>query len=101
MWLVVMFDLPVTDRRLRRAYARFRKELLRDGFLMLQLSVYGRYFPSEEAAAAHRARVRSAVPEEGQVRLLTITDHQFGRMEVYEGKRRAKPENPPQQLTLF
>jgi CRISPR-associated protein Cas2 len=47
MWLVAMFDLPVTSRQYRRAYARFRKELLKDGFCMLQRR--GQHKPSEES----------------------------------------------------
>ena len=62
MWLMAMFDLPVEEKEDRRNYARFRKALLKDGFMMLQLSVYARYLPSEEAAEAHRRTVRAAVP---------------------------------------
>jgi hypothetical protein len=39
MWLVVMFDLPVTADA-RREYAHFRKGLLKDGFARMQFSVY-------------------------------------------------------------
>ena len=46
MWVVAMFDLPVETQQNRRDYARFRKALLKDGFMMLQFSVYARYLPS-------------------------------------------------------
>jgi CRISPR-associated protein Cas2 len=101
MWLIAMFDLPVETPENRRDYTRFRKVLLKDGFMMLQYSVYSRYIPSEEAAESHRRTVRLAVPPRGQVRVLTITDHQFGRMEVFFGKNRKQPEEPPPQLMLF
>ena len=91
MWLMAMFDLPVEDKEDRRNYTRFRKALLKDGFMMLQLSVYARYLPSEEAAEAHRKTVRSAVPPLGQVRLIAVTDHQFGKMEVFYGRKPRKP----------
>lgn len=101
MWLFAMFDLPVTTQAKRRQYARFRKFLLREGFSMLQFSVYARYVPSEEAANGHRERVRRALPPEGQVRLISITDRQFGKMDVFFGKKRAPTEDPPAQLMLF
>ncbi len=101
VWLIAMFDLPVDDRRHRRAYARFRKALLNDGFIMLQYSVYARYCGSEESSRIHRQRVRAVVPEEGQVRLVAITDHQFGKMELYVGAKREKPEDTPVQLEFF
>lgn len=101
MWLMAMFDLPVDTGELRREATRFRKELLKDGFMMLQFSVYARYIPSEEAAEAHRKRIRRAIPPEGQVRLMAVTDHQFGRMEVYYGRKSQPAEAPPNQLLLF
>jgi len=101
MWLMAMFDLPVEEKEDRRNYTRFRKVLLKDGFMMLQLSVYARYLPSEEAAEAHRKTVRSAVPPLGQVRLIAVTDHQFGKMEVFYGRKPRKPEEPQNQMLLF
>jgi CRISPR-associated protein Cas2 len=101
VWLFAMFDLPVNSEEARRRYARFRKLLLEHGFSMLQYSVYARCFPSEEASDAVRRRVRSALPTHGQVRLLAVTDCQFGKMEVYEGKSRQETENATDQLLLF
>lgn len=101
MWLMALFDLPVVEPEERRNYARFRKVLLKDGFMMLQFSVYARYLPSEEAAEAHRKIVRLAVPPRGEVRLIAVTDHQFAKMEVFFGRRPRKPEKPQPQLLLF
>ena len=101
MWLMAMFDLPVEEKEDRRHYTRFRKALLKDGFMMLQFSVYARYLASEEAAEAHRRTVRAAVPPEGEVRLIAVTDHQFGKMEVFRGRRAKKAEEPPPQMLLF
>ncbi len=101
MWLLAMFDLPVDSKAARKRYARFRKCLIRDGFSMLQFSVYARYCDSEEAADAHRRRVRDVLPAEGHVRLVALTDRQFGKMEIYVGDRTRLPEAPPPQLLLF
>ena len=78
-----------------------RNLLLKLGFDMMQFSVYARYFPREEAAETLRKRVRQGIPPKGQVRLLLVTDKQFGKMEVYFGKKRADAEPPPDQLQLF
>jgi len=100
MWLLVMFDLPVQTREDRRLYAGFRNKLLASGFLQLQYSVYGKPCSSEENAMAVRSRVRQWIPPRGNVRMLTLTDKQFGRMEVYVGKRRVKAEGQPEQLSF-
>ena len=101
MWLVAMFDLPVTTRKARKAYAHFRKTLLERGFTMLQNSVYARYCTSEEASDVRRAHVRRCLPDDGQVRLMAITDIQFGKMGVFYGKKCVPAEPAPSQLTFF
>ena len=101
MWVVAMFDLPVDTMAARREYARFRKSLLKDGFTRMQYSVYVRHSASEENAAVHIARVERAVPPDGEVRVLTITDKQFERMRTYWGKMRKAAPSPPLQLEFF
>lgn len=101
VWLFALFDLPVDTRESRKQYAQFRKKLLDKGFTMLQFSIYAKHFATEDGADSTRNAVRAVLPPKGQVRLLTITDHQFGKMEVYAGKRRAKTEDPPIQFALF
>lgn len=101
MWVVVFFDLPVDTKKARRDYARFRKGLLKDGFVQMQYSVYIRHCASEESASVHIRRVEHMVPDDGEVRIVSITDKQFERMRVFWGKRRQPPERAPVQLELF
>ncbi len=101
MWLFAMFDLPVDKPELRHEYAKFSRKLLREGFTMLQYSVYAHYVASEEADQSYRKKVADAVPSHGQVRLLSVTDRQFEKMEVFVGKKRRPVEEPPMQLMLF
>lgn len=101
MWVVAMFDLPVDTRKARKEYTRFRKSLIKDGFTMMQFSVYVRHCASEENADVHILRVQAALPDDGEVRLLTITDKQFERMRVFWGKMRKLAEAPPRQLEFF
>lgn len=101
MWVIAMFDLPTDTKRARRAYTDFRKCLLKDGFTMLQYSVYSRHCASEENADVHVQRVQGVLPDDGEVRILAITDKQFERMRVFWGKRRKPPEQAPKQLELF
>ena len=101
VWLFAMFDLPVGGKAARRAYARFRSLLRKLGFSMLQLSVYARYFASEEASLTCRGRIAEGLPSRGQVRLVMVTDRQFEKMSNYVGKLTREPEQPPKQLMLF
>jgi CRISPR-associated protein Cas2 len=101
MWIFAMFDLPVTSDANKREYVRFRKLLLREGFQMLQFSVYAKFCASRENAAKYCKYIEAGLPPDGQVRVIMITDKQFGEMAVFYGKTSQKPEEPPEQLLLF
>lgn len=101
MWVLVFFDLPTDTKKERKAASDFRKKLLLDGFVMFQFSIYMRHCPSAENAAVHMKRVKSFLPELGQVGILSITDKQFGDMELYTEKKVQKPPMEYVQLELF
>ncbi len=101
MWVLVFFDLPTETSTERKIYARFRKELMGDGFQMFQFSIYVRHCASRENADVHIKRTKSKLPEKGHVGILCITDKQFGMMEIYYGKKQSELPIPVQQLELF
>jgi CRISPR-associated protein Cas2 len=101
MWIFTMFDLPTDTAKARKAYTLFRKNLLKDGFTMLQYSIYVRHCSSEENMSVHAERVRRFLPPDGEVNILKITDKQFERMEVYWGKMRKTTPDPPDEIGLF
>lgn len=101
MWILVFFDLPTETKKERKAYTRFRKELMNDGFSMFQFSIYVRHCSSRENKNVHIKRVKKIMPEKGNIGILAITDKQFGMMEIFEGKRKADGFVEPHQLELF
>ena len=101
MWVLVFFDLPTETKKDRKTYALFRKVLLKDGFSMFQYSIYVRHCPSMENAVVHKNRVKKNLPDKGNIGILTITDKQFGMIELYYGMEKTSLPNTPQQLELF
>jgi len=101
LWVLVFFDLPTETKKERRAHAKFRKEIMQDGFTMFQFSIYLRHCNSRENADVHIKRVKRLLPEKGHVGILTITDRQFGDIELFVGQELGKLPNTPQQLELF
>lgn len=101
MWVIVYFDLPTETKKDKRAYQDFRKALQKDGFRMMQFSVYFRHCNSRENAEVHKLRVKRFMPEKGNIIMFEITDAQFGRMEFYEGYKRIREKDSPQQIELF
>jgi CRISPR-associated protein Cas2 len=101
MWIIVFFDLPTETATERKVAAQFRKNLLQDGFIMFQYSIYIRHCASKENADVHTQRVKKVLPNKGHIVMLSITDKQFGNMELFYGKKISKPPEGPQQLELF
>ena len=101
VWVFVFFDLPTDTKKERRDYTRFRKNLQKDGFTMLQFSIYTRHCNSRENAEVHIRRAKTFLPPKGEVIIFTITDKQFGMMEFFRGESVAKRPETPQQLELF
>lgn len=101
MWVMVLFDLPTETKKERHTAAKFRKMLISDGFMMFQFSIYMRFCQSTENAEVHTKRVKHNLPEKGKVGIFSITDKQFGRMEIFHGTKKETANPPAQQLELF
>ncbi len=101
LWILVFFDLPTETKKERSVAARFRKEIMRDGFAMFQFSIYLRHCSSRENAEVHIKRVKRLLPEKGHIGIMTVTDKQFGMMELFYGKKEKALPDTPQQLELF
>lgn len=95
------FDLPTETKKERKSAAKFRKDLLLDGFTMFQFSIYMRNCPSSENAQVHIRRVKGCLPEYGKIGILCITDKQFDKMELFIGKKNSELPHIEQQLELF
>ena len=87
MRMICMFDLPVETTDEKRAYRTFRKNLLKEGFCMVQYSVYVRVCPSREYAIRLENRIKKFTPIEGNVRLLCVTEKQYDDMKLLVGSR--------------
>jgi CRISPR-associated protein Cas2 len=101
MWVLVFFDLPTETKKDRKIYARFRKDIMADGFQMFQFSIYLRHCSSRENASVHIERVKRILPAKGHVGIMCITDKQFGMIEIFHGREQVDNPETVQQLELF
>lgn len=101
LWILVFFDLPTETKKDRQTASKFRKHIMQDGFAMFQFSIYLRHCSSRENADVHTKRVKRLLPEKGHIGILTVTDKQFGMMELFYGKAEKSLPNTPQQLEMF
>jgi CRISPR-associated protein Cas2 len=101
MWVLVFFDLPTETKKDRKNYSLFRKKIMADGFAMFQFSMYVRHCTSRENAEVHVKRVKKILPPKGHIGVMTITDKQFGLMEIFRGASAIETPSPVQQLEIF
>lgn len=102
MRMIVFFDLPTITVKNKRDYVKFRKFLLKDGFDMIQWSVYCRIIAGKTAEESHFKRIKENLPPEGSVRCLTVTEKQYASIEILVGKpKRQELKVGGTQLLLF
>ena len=102
MRMICMFDLPVETSEEQRIYRTFRKNLIKEGFIMMQYSVYIRTCPNRGYCTRLENRMQKFMPEKGNVRIIVITEKQYENMKFLVGKPEAKSKKIDcNQLSLF
>ncbi len=102
MRILVFFDLPVKRKKERKVYTHFRKFLEKDGYDMIQYSVYSRICNGKDNVDKHIGRLKYEIPKKGSVRSMVITDKQYGNMIIHVGKKTAiERKITSDQLVIF
>ncbi|EJE4092290.1 CRISPR-associated endonuclease Cas2 [Enterococcus faecalis] len=87
-----LFDLPFETKQEQKEYRIFRKNLLENGFIMLQYSIYYRSLPNRSALKKYETILKRKVPRSGNVRLLYVSEIQFQDMLLLAGSRSHQEE---------
>lgn len=82
---ILFFDLPVETSKQRRAYVDFVKLLKSNGFFRIQKSVFCKMSIDSQNAELSIKAIKSKLPSEGVVMVLTITEKQFSGMQYLLG----------------
>jgi CRISPR-associated protein Cas2 len=103
MWIMAAFDLPTATKEQRQQYTMFRDLLLKNGFTMMQFSVYIRNMPTLHKAEAMVSRIGKLTPEKGKCSFIMITDKQYGMTKNFYGSSLTQEKIPKkyEQLLLF
>lgn len=101
MRILVMFDLPMITAAERKEYTKFRKYLIKSGFLMLQESVYCKMSPNSTLADATIENVRKNKPEKGLVQVLRVTEKQYAKMEFIVGEGKSEVLSSDERLVIL
>lgn len=101
MRVLVFFDLPTETGENRREYRRFRKLLIKNGFLMMQESVYCRMLLTPSAGRAVLDIIRKNRPTKGLVQVMTVTEKQFATMEFITGEYHSEVVESDERLLIL
>jgi CRISPR-associated protein Cas2 len=101
MWVLVLFDLPVVEKKERKDATKFRNFLLDNGFSMVQFSIYTKVLSGTDACQKYYRLIESNLPKAGKVDIITITDKQYGNIKSYIGRSKTREKNYPKQVLLF
>lgn len=101
MRMILMFDMPTETVEERKAYRKFRKFLLSEGFIMHQFSVYSKLLLNNSANKAMIDRLQANNPKKGNITLLTVTEKQFARMIYLNGERDMSVANSDRRLVFL
>lgn len=101
MRVIVFFDLPVLTEKDRREYRKFRRFLIKSGFLMSQESVYCKLVLNGTMADALVEKVRSNKPPSGLVQLLRVTEKQYSKMEYIVGENKSEVLDSDERIVIL
>lgn len=101
MRMILMFDMPVETAEERKAYRKFRKFLIKEGFIMHQFSVYSKLLLNSSANNAMLERLKINNPKKGSITLLTVTEKQFSRMIYLNGEKDTSIANSDARLVFL
>lgn len=101
MRILVFFDLPVTTESERRIYRTFRKYLIKNGFLMLQESVYCKLAQNATVGDGIIESIRKNKPAAGLVQVLKVTEKQYAKMEYLVGECKSEVLNTDERLVIL
>ncbi len=87
MRLMVIFDKPLETKEERKEYAKFRKFLISEGFMMLQYSIYVRYCANNTIADKYIMHIMAFKNKYGDVRIICLTENQFANMILICGEK--------------
>lgn len=101
MRVIIFFDLPTTTHKHMTEYRYFRKFLIKNGFIMLQESVYSKLVINRSSLALVKKKVRDNLPSSGNIQILEITEKQYASIEYLRGSAQKVVINSEDRVVML
>lgn len=89
MRLIVFFDLPMITNKDLAEYRNFRRFLIKNGFIMMQESIYSRLVLNKNSGDLLKKQIYKNLPKNGLIQLLQITEKQYASIEYLRGETKS------------
>ncbi len=101
MRIITFFDLPTITTTDRREYQKFRKFLIKNGFIMMQESVYCKLALNTTTVNTIMENIRKNRPAAGLVQVISITEKQFSQFEFIVGESQNETIDNDERLLVI
>ena len=101
MRMILFFDLPVETNEDKRNYRKFRKELIKNGFIMIQESVYTKVMTTPSVENSVKNMIQKCKPPCGLVQTIVVTEKQFAKMEYIVGENKSEFIDSDERLVIL
>ena len=87
MRLVLLYDICNSDYLERKEYTIFRNALLKNGYYMMQFSVYVKCVNVQTKIEQEINKIKKYIPKFGNIRVIAVTEKQYSNMFVLLGNK--------------
>ena len=101
MRMIIFFDLPTITSKDLKNYRNFRRFLIKNGFIMMQESVYSRLVLNNNSAQLLKKQIYKNLPDTGLIQLLQVTEKQFANIEYMRGKSQSKVLDSNERIVII
>lgn len=100
MRILVFFDLPIETQADKTAYRHFRTFLIKEGFAMMQKSVYSKLALNGSTVDLVKRHLQNNIPPKGLVQMIVITEKQFADIVYLVGESRSQVVDSTEKYIL-
>lgn len=101
MRILLFFDLPSIGYENQKNYRKFVKFLNKNGFFMIQESIYMRLLLNMNSVKLVINELEKNKPNKGLIQLLVITEAQYQRMYSLIGENKSEVLNTTDRLVIL
>ncbi|MFG5919547.1 CRISPR-associated endonuclease Cas2 [Sneathia vaginalis] len=101
MRIMIFFDLPTTEKQELKDYREFRRFLIKNGFMMLQESVYVKMLLNTTTVNNFIVKLKDNLPKQGLVQALIVTEKQFQSIHTLVGEHKSELLDSDERIVIF